>query len=127
MKKSHAFWKFSFKHTIYNVDYPFIQLWTSETTTKKQITTWKEFKELPDAYFDEENDLFLTIKLLPCPTPPPSSLSPLPPSSGDYVAKYLTKTFDIIKSASIIESNTIEDFVKAGIKDHHLPYTKSFL
>ncbi|XJO75002.1 hypothetical protein BDV3_002728 [Batrachochytrium dendrobatidis] len=48
-------------------------------------------------------------------------------SIGDYVIKYLQKTFDIIKSSSTIENSTIVYFVRAGIKDHHLPYTQDFL
>jgi serine/threonine protein kinase len=46
---------------------------------------------------------------------------------GDYVMKYLQETFEIIKSSSTMENNTIVDFVRAGIKDHHLPYTQSQL
>ena len=46
---------------------------------------------------------------------------------GDYVMKYLQKTFEIIKSSSTMENNTIVDFVKTGIKDHRLPYTKELL
>jgi hypothetical protein len=46
---------------------------------------------------------------------------------GDYVIKYLQKTFEIIMSSSTMENNTIVDFVRAGINDHHLPYTKDYL
>ncbi|KAI3643200.1 hypothetical protein MP228_012755 [Amoeboaphelidium protococcarum] len=48
-------------------------------------------------------------------------------SVGDYVIKYLQKTFDIIKSSPIVENEVIVDFVKAGFKDHRLPYSKELL
>jgi hypothetical protein len=48
-------------------------------------------------------------------------------SIGDYVVKYLQKTFEIIKSSPKIENSTIVDFVKAEIKDHRLPYTEKYL
>ena len=48
-------------------------------------------------------------------------------SIGDYVVKYLQKTFDIIKASPTIENSVIVDFVKAGIKDHRLPYTEKYL
>ncbi len=48
-------------------------------------------------------------------------------SIGDYVVKYLQKTFAIIKSSPTVENSVIVDFVKAGIKDHRLPYTKELL
>ena len=44
-------------------------------------------------------------------------------SIGDYVMKYLQKTFGIIKSSPTIENGTIVEFVRAGIKHHRLPYT----
>ena len=48
-------------------------------------------------------------------------------SIGDYVVKYLQKTFDIIKSSPTIENSVIVDFMKAEIKDHRLPYTEKLL
>ena len=48
-------------------------------------------------------------------------------SIGDYVVKYLQKTFDIVKSSPTIENSVIVDFVKAEIKDHRLPFTKDYL
>ncbi len=48
-------------------------------------------------------------------------------SIGDYVVKYLQKTFDIIKSSPTIENSVIVDFVKAEIKDHRLPYNEEYL
>ncbi|KAI9346493.1 kinase-like domain-containing protein [Obelidium mucronatum] len=47
-------------------------------------------------------------------------------SIGDYVIKNLQKTLDIIKS-SIVENELIVDFVKAGIKDQHLPLSEACL
>ncbi|KAK5668399.1 hypothetical protein QVD99_005419 [Batrachochytrium dendrobatidis] len=41
-------------------------------------------------------------------------------SIGDYVIKYLQKTFDIIKSSPNIENSTIMDFdFRSKIKDHN--------
>lgn len=48
-------------------------------------------------------------------------------SIGDYTLKYLQKTFQIIKSSSSIENDTIVDFIRSGIKDHHLPFDKGLL
>jgi hypothetical protein len=48
-------------------------------------------------------------------------------SIGDYVVKHLQKTFAIIKSSPYIVNSVIVNFVKAGIKDHRLPYTKKYL
>jgi serine/threonine protein kinase len=48
-------------------------------------------------------------------------------SIGDYVFKYLQKTFGIIKSSPTVENEVIVDFMKAGIKDHRLPYTQAQL
>jgi hypothetical protein len=48
-------------------------------------------------------------------------------SIGDYVIEFLQKTFDIIKSSPSIKNSTIVNFVKAGIKDHRLPYTQAQL
>ena len=42
---------------------------------------------------------------------------------GDYVVKYLQKTFDIIKSSPTIENSVIVDFVKADLDDSLLPFT----
>jgi hypothetical protein len=46
---------------------------------------------------------------------------------GDYIVWYLRKTFDIINSSPVMEKSIIVDFVRAAIKDHHLPFTKEFL
>ena len=48
-------------------------------------------------------------------------------SIGDYVLEFLQKTFDIIKSSPTIKNSVIVNFVKAGIKDHRLPYTAEYL
>ncbi|KAK6092251.1 hypothetical protein MT418_007487 [Batrachochytrium dendrobatidis] len=45
-------------------------------------------------------------------------------SIGDYVIKYLQKTFDIIKSSSTIENSTIVDFVRADLIDADLPLSE---
>ncbi|KAI8893661.1 hypothetical protein BC833DRAFT_624672, partial [Globomyces pollinis-pini] len=45
-----------------------IQLWKNTEYENSLISTWKQFKSLPHAYFEEEN-LYLTIVLLPSPTP----------------------------------------------------------
>jgi serine/threonine protein kinase len=43
------------------------------------------------------------------------------------VIEFLLKTFDIIKSSPTVENEVIVNFVKAGIKDHRLPYTEKYL
>lgn len=48
-------------------------------------------------------------------------------SIGDYVVKYLQKTFSIINSSPTVENSVIVNFVKAEIKDHRLPYTEEYL
>jgi serine/threonine protein kinase len=48
-------------------------------------------------------------------------------SVGDYAVKHLQKIFNIIKSSPNLDNSIIVDFVTAGIKDHHLPFTSTFL
>jgi serine/threonine protein kinase len=48
-------------------------------------------------------------------------------SIGDYVVKYLQKTFSIIKSSPTVENEVIVNFVKAGFTDNRLPYSKALL
>ena len=48
-------------------------------------------------------------------------------SIGDYVVKYLQKTFSIIKSSPTLKNEVIVEFVKAGFTDNRLPYSKALL
>jgi serine/threonine protein kinase len=48
-------------------------------------------------------------------------------SIGDYVVKYLQKTFDIIKSSPTVGNSIIVDLVKAGFVDADLPFSEEDL
>ena len=48
-------------------------------------------------------------------------------SIGDYVVKYLQKTFSIIKSSPTVENEVIVNFVKADLEDSFLPFTEESL
>jgi len=51
------------------VGYARVQLWQKTATENTRISTWKQLKSLPEAYFEEESGIDLTVALLPSPTP----------------------------------------------------------
>jgi hypothetical protein len=76
----------------------YIQLWNKTTTEIIQIQTWLQLQGLPEAYFAEENGLFLTVELLSPPSRQPTSTDltaatkrHLVPGQ-EIIGKYLTET-----------------------------------
>ena len=106
-----------------------VQLWNKNTTEIKQIKTWSQMKGLSEAYFAEEDGLFITVQLFSPPFQAAHVDSPLigqvlsvSINQSKLMKKYLTP---FGSSPTIPNSPTHTDLSTLGLQLEQLMFCKN--